>query len=186
VVCDDGDPCTTDFCDRASGCVYRPNTLACDDGNPCTTDDRCAAGVCAGTWNESCCQADADCADSNPCTQDRCDTGTGTCSWDGAPLDGTPCPDRDACTRGDQCQGGLCRSGERTVCEAPGLGQAPDERLRTAFAIRDLEQLRLALDTGMAPDRPVYPEGTAFGFAVAGRWGEGAALLLERDASALP
>ncbi len=27
LVCDDGDPCTTDFCDRAAGCLTAPNTL---------------------------------------------------------------------------------------------------------------------------------------------------------------
>ena len=33
---DDGNLCTTEFCDPIKGCVSRP--LNCDDGNPCTTD----------------------------------------------------------------------------------------------------------------------------------------------------
>ena len=42
VVCDDGNPCTTDTCNTTSGaCVYTNNTNPCDDGNPCTTGDTC-------------------------------------------------------------------------------------------------------------------------------------------------
>src|SRR5947208_7719289 len=32
LVCDDGNACTGDSCDPATGCVF---TFACDDGNPC-------------------------------------------------------------------------------------------------------------------------------------------------------
>ena len=34
--CDDGDPCTTDFCDAAAQCVYVP--ISCDDQDDCTND----------------------------------------------------------------------------------------------------------------------------------------------------
>ena len=39
VVCDDGNPCTEDYCDLHTGCVYEP--VWCDDDNPCT-EDLCA------------------------------------------------------------------------------------------------------------------------------------------------
>ena len=43
VDCNDGEVCSTDSCDPATGlCVHTPNTNSCDDGNPCTTADTCA------------------------------------------------------------------------------------------------------------------------------------------------
>jgi hypothetical protein len=64
VVCDDQNPCTTDSCDKAKGCVYAANTAACDDGDLCTKDDKCGSGKCSGTANPNCnaCATDADCA----------------------------------------------------------------------------------------------------------------------------
>ena len=48
--CNDGNPCTSDACDAALGCVHGPVTgPACNDGDPCTVNDVCTAGVCAGT-----------------------------------------------------------------------------------------------------------------------------------------
>jgi len=84
VDCDDGNQCTRDFCDPATGlCRHDPLVgVACDDGNACTQDDHCVqipgAVVCQGT--------PVNCDDNNPCTQDRCDptgcivpdNGTGT------------------------------------------------------------------------------------------------------------
>ncbi len=46
VTCDDGDACTTDACDQATGCVYSP--ITCDDQDPCTADT-CADGACVYT-----------------------------------------------------------------------------------------------------------------------------------------
>ena len=34
--CDDGNPCTNDYCLPSEGCVHAP--IACDDGNRCTSD----------------------------------------------------------------------------------------------------------------------------------------------------
>ena len=42
IICDDGDPCTTDSYDGAA-CIYRPRN--CDDGNDSTLDS-CEAGAC--------------------------------------------------------------------------------------------------------------------------------------------
>jgi hypothetical protein len=46
--CDDGDPCTTDSCNKAVGCLHAPYTGPCDDGLACSTNDKCVAGVCQG------------------------------------------------------------------------------------------------------------------------------------------
>jgi hypothetical protein len=46
--CSDGNACTSDACDQASGlCTHgNANGSACDDGNPCTQGDVCSGGVC--------------------------------------------------------------------------------------------------------------------------------------------
>ncbi len=59
--CDDGNPCTSDSCDPAGGCIYGYNSLTCDDGNPCTVGDMCAQGACAGITIDCDCQTDVDC-----------------------------------------------------------------------------------------------------------------------------
>lgn len=46
--CDDGNPCTDDACDAATGCRHAANTAACDDGDPCSAPDVCSGGVCDG------------------------------------------------------------------------------------------------------------------------------------------
>jgi hypothetical protein len=48
--CDDGNSCTTDTCNPASGCVHTsgPDGALCDDNNPCTFNETCKAGVCQG------------------------------------------------------------------------------------------------------------------------------------------
>jgi outer membrane protein assembly factor BamB len=45
--CDDGNPCTADACDPASGCTRTPAAGACSDGDDCTADS-CVAGACVG------------------------------------------------------------------------------------------------------------------------------------------
>jgi formylglycine-generating enzyme required for sulfatase activity len=61
VVCtDDGNPCTTDVCDPATGACGGPVDVptSCDDGDPCTEADACVTGVCQGTIVPDC---DASC-----------------------------------------------------------------------------------------------------------------------------
>jgi len=61
---DDGDACTGDVCNPATGGVaHNPLTgTACDDALDCTTDDVCTDGACAGTdVNTLTCTTDADC-----------------------------------------------------------------------------------------------------------------------------
>jgi hypothetical protein len=49
VDCDDGNPCTNDYCDPQLGCQYSPSSgTPCNDGNPCTIMDTCNNGICQG------------------------------------------------------------------------------------------------------------------------------------------
>src|SRR5262249_19196547 len=61
--CDDGNPCTDDFCNSSTGgCFVEFNSTPCDDFNPCTDYDHCQFGSCQGTPNTN------PCDDGNPCT----------------------------------------------------------------------------------------------------------------------
>ncbi len=103
--CDDGNPCTDDGCDPASGCVYTPNTAACDDGNACTTGDHCSGSQCLpGTA--------VDCSDGNPCTDDGCNPASGCTHANNT----NPCSDNDACTVNDRCKAGVCVGGPAPNC----------------------------------------------------------------------
>ena len=96
-------PCTTDSCDKTSGCLYPPveDTVKCDDGDAtCTTDDTCAAGVCKG-------KAVVCKDDKNPCTLEICIAKNSQgCSSE--KIDGQPCDDGKPCTEADSCGGGTC------------------------------------------------------------------------------
>jgi hypothetical protein len=122
LVCDDGDVCTDDSCDPATGCVFSDNTAPCDDGDACTAGDACSARACLpGTT--------VDCDDGNPCTADSCDPAAGCLNEDlpdgtsctfpggttgmcaqgacvGCTLD-EHCDDGNACTS-ETCSGGNC------------------------------------------------------------------------------
>ncbi|NUN16022.1 MAG: hypothetical protein HUU55_20535, partial [Myxococcales bacterium] len=95
--CDDGNVCTNDSCNSATGCVNLNNTSLCDDGDACTTADTCSGGACIGG-------AAPDCDDANVCTADSCDPVTGC---ENIPTPG-PCSDGDLCTTGDTCIAGSC------------------------------------------------------------------------------
>jgi hypothetical protein len=107
--CNDGNPCTADLCNPASGCYYAqaPDGTACEDGDKCTDDDQCYNGACfaGGALN---------CNDNDPCTMEQCSTLTG-CVFTPSP-GGTPCNDDDVCTVGDQCGGGECVTGAPYDC----------------------------------------------------------------------
>ncbi len=100
-VCDDGNLCTDDACDPATGCTHGYNNLPCGDGNDCTDNDTCTAGACVGTPNPECvCLVDADCAKFED--GDLCN---GTlvcvehkCIVDGASVVTCPADDPDGCT----------------------------------------------------------------------------------------
>jgi hypothetical protein len=108
VDCDDGNTCTDDSCDPATGlCSHDANQDTCEDGDPCTVDDTCLGGACqTGT--------PVDCDDQNACTDDSCDPESGLCVNDPNSL---PCDDGDACTTGDTCAEGWCQPGVPTDCD---------------------------------------------------------------------
>lgn len=128
IVCDDGDPCTTNAC-VAGACVYTKIDCSsldgpcltgvcvggaceahaaneggkCDDGNACTTSDTCVAGTCTGG-------PPLNCDDGNECTADACDPASG-CS--NTPLTGTPCDGGNGTCQNGSCEpncvpGGAC------------------------------------------------------------------------------
>ena len=126
LVCDDSNPCTSDACLPATGCVYEWTTGACEDGNVCTTGDACVNGTCQ--------PGDAiQCVDGNPCTDDSCDPILGCQYFPNA----APCSDGDLCTDGDTCAGGTCAPGDPLDCDDgdactadscdPGVGCAHDQ-----------------------------------------------------------
>jgi len=100
--CDDGDPCTEDICDPATGCGVSDNYLCCTE-----------AADCADTPHTACESVD-------------CVGGVCTATPD-ATTDGTTCDDGDACTTDDVCSNGVC-SGTPKVCEpsAPCVTAACD------------------------------------------------------------
>jgi hypothetical protein len=107
VGCDDGNECTNDGCEPASGCTFTAHEGLCDDGNPCTLQDRCKDGACFFL-------AQFDCDDGDPCTRDQCDPQSGGCSF--LPSDEEQlCDDGNACTDNDRCEDGACL-GAQKVC----------------------------------------------------------------------
>lgn len=110
--CDDGNPCTDDTCDPATGgCIGTPNdNNPCSDNDVCTIGDHCSNGVCVGgsqhpncddgniCTDDSCdwvigCNHIPHCVDGNACTVDVCDPTTAACSHN--PVD---CADSNPCT----------------------------------------------------------------------------------------
>lgn len=97
LVCNDGNPCTTDLCDQQTGCVYSYNEENCTDSDPCTYGDRCYMGECHPG-------PQSDCDDDNVCTDDYCDEQTVCRHVPNA----AECTDYNECTLGDHCDGGYC------------------------------------------------------------------------------
>jgi hypothetical protein len=108
--CDDANPCTTDACDKATGCTHTNNSAACNDGNGCTGGEACKNGGCSGGVAKVC-------DDGNPCTVDACDPTTGACGTSPAGVNGKACDDGDACTIDDVCDSGKCKGGKQKPCD---------------------------------------------------------------------
>ncbi len=111
-VVDDGNPCTADACDPASGVTHSPVTAgtACDDGDVCNGHETCnAIGFCAaGT------PLVVD--DGNPCTADTCDKQQGVKHTPVAA--GTSCADSNVCNGSETCDStGTCAPGTPLVLD---------------------------------------------------------------------
>jgi hypothetical protein len=131
VNCDDGNACTSDSCDPATGCLRTNNSAACNDGNGCTQIDLCVNGNCVGS-NPVVCPAADQCH-----TGGSCDPATGACSNTPAP-DGTACNDNSVCTTGETCRAGTCAAATsglnepnprtngyyKSLCHGPHSGDA--------------------------------------------------------------
>lgn len=96
--CTDGDFCTTDSCDLASGCTHTVFLGPCNDKDACTSGDTCTL-VSGGKI--LCTGASISCHDDNSCTLDTCDAAKG-CIHTLLPVK-TECDDNNACTLGDEC-----------------------------------------------------------------------------------
>lgn len=115
--CDDGLPCTFDYCDPtndAEPCQHETGDLVgsfCDDDNACTSGETCQEDGSCGSGAD----ISGSCDDDNPCTDDACDP-----EAQGDPCvhsnNNAVCDDGSACTLGDACSAGACVSGAN-VCE---------------------------------------------------------------------
>ncbi len=119
--CDDGEACTVDVCDLASGCTH---TAKPDGVGGCDSDSECTVGACsAGVCNPSVvasgtCRINGVCYDggaskfNQPCA--RCLPESAKTEF--TLLETGPCDDGDACTQGEVCNGqGVC-GGVNVVC----------------------------------------------------------------------
>ncbi len=99
--CDDGNPCTKDSCELASGCTQVAfDGVPCSDDNPCSLGDVCKEGGCSPGKPKVCVAP-------GPCYGVACDPNSGTCNF--PPLQtGLPCDDGSACTAPDLCNAGVC------------------------------------------------------------------------------
>ncbi len=112
VVCGDGNPCTTDICEKSAGCAFVPK-----DGSSCDLDvTACTPDYCVGTTCTGAPKIVCDDLDGNVCTREQCDPASGAC--DGAPdlPTGEPCDDGKPCTGPDTCSAGSC-SGTALDCD---------------------------------------------------------------------
>jgi hypothetical protein len=86
--CNDGNACTTEACNPATGQCQTTSTITCNDNNACSTE-ACnpATGQCQTTSTITC-------NDNNACTSEACNPATGQCQTTSI----TTCNDNNACT----------------------------------------------------------------------------------------
>jgi len=111
--CDDGNGCTVDACQPATGCTNTDDDgKGCEaDGNPCTVGDSCVQGACKTGKPLACDSGDV-------CTVGKCDPNNGKCVFadtDKLCNDGDPCTLKDACDEGF-CKGKLNDCDDGTPC----------------------------------------------------------------------
>ncbi|MGB0588689.1 MAG: lamin tail domain-containing protein [Myxococcota bacterium] len=126
--CNDGNPCTNDFCDPSTNlceniaiedCCQEDGD--CDDGLFCTNDS-CDGDTCQyiPTSDESCCDTNADCVVDDPCVVTSCyknpQKGIQTCRL--GPADPNCCTDNTDCDDGNSCT--------LDTCFVPGTCSAAD------------------------------------------------------------
>ena len=180
--CDDGDGCTEDSCDLASGdCVH--TALSCSDGNPCNGVETCspASGCVAG--------APPPCNDGNPCNGvETCSPASGCVA--GAPPncnDGDPCNGVETCSPATGCVPGTPPCNDQQACKGGNcVDLYPDQRVGIFYlawhayasdAIRKIapsERLTMedvirspgTMPSAMILDHGLYNEAAAFHYSV--------------------
>jgi hypothetical protein len=105
-------PCQKIICIVASGkckITKKADGDSCSDGDKCTYKDKCDVdNECIGTA--------LDCEDGNPCTINTCNPKLGQCD-PGVNDPNGKCDDENACTNGDKCTSGYCKSGQQLNCD---------------------------------------------------------------------
>ena len=96
--CDDSNPCTDDWCHKATGCNHNNNSSPCEDGDVCTVMDTCKSGQCKPGQP-------VNCNDENICTDDSCDPESGCVHSHNTVV----CNDGDVCSTQDICDQGVCQ-----------------------------------------------------------------------------
>ena len=129
--CNDGNPCTNDFCDPGTNlceniaiedCCQADDD--CDDGLFCTNDS-CDGESCqyVPTSDDSCCDTNADCVIDDPCVVTSCyknpQKGIQTCRVGPADpnccTDNTDCDDSNTCTLDTCFVPGTCSAADNVV-----------------------------------------------------------------------
>ena len=106
LTCDDGNKCTTDSCDKLTGCKHAPApAYSCEDGDACTGAGKCEGGTCTSGAPITC--------PPKPCQAAKCDKVAG-CTYTAA--SGGVCSDGDVCTTDDICTAGKC-AGKAKSCD---------------------------------------------------------------------
>lgn len=140
--CDDGNPCTIDYCDYVTGCYHDPvvgeciyctsdsdcpthtcTSLACvanqceynalSSGTPCPDADLCNGDEICDGFAACVSGTPLNCDDSNSCTDDTCNALTGCVNTNN---NNNTCTDGLYCTINDHCSAGSCLSSPYTGC----------------------------------------------------------------------
>lgn len=113
--CDDGDPCTRDYCDANGNCAHDP--VDCNDNDPCTIDSCKPNPNMPGGYE--CVHDPVNCDDGNPCTIDSCKPNSSMPNGYECVHDPVVCDDGDPCTD-DRCDPntGQCVAIANDLCEA--------------------------------------------------------------------
>jgi len=118
LTCVDGNPCTQDNCDPATGCVFpnEPNNKICNDNNPCTSGDHCMSGQCVKTADTVC--------PAQICKSSSCNSSSGCVYTSILPCCGNGIVETTGTAR-EECDDG-CAKGDPALCDAADDGDGCD------------------------------------------------------------
>lgn len=136
LICNDGNSCTINKCDLQNGC-YKDETqvIPCDDKNECTQNDYCVGGMCNGH------ESTLDCSyEENGCMNMTCDARSGCVA---VITNDKECTG-DACALQSVCKFGECLPIKEKNCE--GTNQC------VAYSCHPIEGCRETPTNGVACD----------------------------------